>query len=100
MSLVNQFKNKSLKFVKSKPVQMSMFVGLALLARSSFAEDALSGAASVVSDTYNGTMKTYLYVGEAIAAIATLIFTRNIKALGGIGAVAIFLNVVASLAGI
>lgn len=44
-------------------------------------------------------MKTYLYVGEAAAAIMTLIFTRNIKHLGAVGGVAIFFNVVAALAG-
>jgi hypothetical protein len=70
------------------------------MAQGSFAADALSGAEEVVKDTYNGSIKTYLYVGEAVAAIVTLMFTRNIKTLGSVGALAIFFNVVAMLAGV
>ncbi len=79
-----------------------MFFGLAVMARGSFADggDVLAEAEGVVKDAYNGSIKTYLYVGEAVAALLTLIFTRNIKTLGGVGAMAIFLNVVARLAGI
>lgn len=99
MSLLNQYGSKLTKIVKSKPVQLSLLVGLIILAKSAFADDALSSAETVVKDAYNGTIKTYLYVGEAVAAVTTLIFTRNIKTLGGVGAVAIFMNVVAALAG-
>ena len=70
------------------------------MARLCFADDALADAEPVVTDTYNGSLKTYLYVGEAVAAIAALIFTRNIKHLGGALAVAMFLNMVARLAGL
>jgi hypothetical protein len=77
-----------------------ILICLLIIAQGSFADDALSVAEPVVKDTYNGSIKTYLYVGEAVAAVVTLIFTRNIKTLGGVGAVAIFLNVVALLAGL
>ncbi|HAU1387058.1 TPA: fimbrial protein [Legionella pneumophila] len=100
MSQLIRYRNKVVSFMKKAPVKMTLFIGLIVLARASFADDPLAGAEPVVKDAYNGTLKTYLYVGEAIAAIMTLIFTRNIKALGGVGAIAIFLNVVAALAGI
>lgn len=80
--------------------KLFMVACLFIVAHGSFAMDALSGAEDVVKDTYNGSIKTYLYVGEAVAAVVTLMITRNIKVLGGVGAVAIFLNVVAALAGI
>lgn len=100
MSRLILYRNKVASFMKKAPVKMMLFIGLIVLARASFAEDPLAGAEPVVKDAYNGAIKTYLYVGEAVAAIMALIFTRNIKALGGIGAVAIFLNVVAALAGL
>lgn len=100
MSLINQVRSSSLALIKSRAVQFSLLIGLLILAKATFADDALSGAESTVKDTYNGSIKTYLYVGEGIAALLTLMFTRNIKTLGGVGAMAIFLNVVAALAGI
>lgn len=99
MSLLSQYGNKFSSVLKSKPVKLSLLVALMMMVRSTFAEDSLSGAADIVKEAYNGSIKTYLYVGEAVAAVMTLIFTRNIKALGGVGAVAIFMNVVALLAG-
>ena len=100
MSLLNQFRSSILNSIHSNQGKLFILVCLLIMAQGSFAADALSAAETVVKDTYNGSIKTYLYVGEAVAAIMTLMFTRNIKALGGVGAVAIFLNVVASLAGI
>lgn len=93
------FKNKVLTALQSKPVKLVLLIGLMVIVKCTFAEDALSGAADVVKEAYNGAIKTYLYVGEAVAAVMTLIFTRNIKALGGVGAIAVFMNVVATLAG-
>lgn len=83
-----------------KYIKPLLFIFLYLLANASFAEDALAEATPIVKDTYNNSIKTWLYIGEATAAVVTLIFTRNIKTLGAIGAVIIFLNVVAKLAGI
>lgn len=100
MLLFNQLKGSSLLLTKPKILRLGLFIGLVVLTRGVFAEDALSAAEPVVRDTYNGSMKTYLYVGEGVAAVLALIFTRNIKTLGGIGAVAIFLNIVAALSGI
>jgi hypothetical protein len=57
-----------------------ILICLLIMAQESFAADALSSAEEVVKDTYNGSIKTYLYVGEAVAAVVTLIFTRNIRA--------------------
>lgn len=98
MSRVTQYKNKVIDFIQTHHWQILFFVVLFLLAQGSFAEDALSAAEPTVKDTYNGSMKTYLYLGEAVAALTTLIFTRNIKHLGYVGGVAIFFNVVAALA--
>ncbi|CZP45522.1 hypothetical protein [Legionella pneumophila] len=100
MSRLTQYKNNVIDFIQAHHWQIAFFIVLFVLAQGSFAEDALSAAEPTVKDTYNGSIKTYLYVGEAVAAIMTLIFTRNIKHLGAVGGVAIFLNVVAALAGI
>lgn len=94
------FKENVLNSLNSNIGKVFIVVCLLIMAQGGFAADALSGAEEVVKDTYNGSIKTYLYVGEAVAAVVTLMMTRNIKALGGVGAVAIFLNIVASLAGI
>ncbi|MFA6302195.1 MAG: type IV conjugative transfer system pilin TraA [Legionella sp.] len=99
MTLI-QYRNTVLNSINSNLGKIFLVVCLLIMAQGSFAADALSVAEEVVKDTYNGSIKTYLYVGEAVAAVVTLMMTRNIKALGGVGAVAIFLNIVASLAGI
>lgn len=99
MLIINQCKKMLLKVAQSSPVQAILFLTLLILAQASFAEDVLSPAETVVKEAYNGSIKTYLYIAEAIAAVLALIFTRNIKVLGGIGAVAIFFNVVAKLIG-
>lgn len=100
MEKFRQYGNRLARFTDSGLVRLILVMTLMLVARMTFAEDALSAAEPVIKDTYNKTIKTYLYVGEAIAAVVTLIFTRNIKTLGGVGAIAIFLNIVAKLAGI
>lgn len=100
MLLPSQFRNKCIQIIKSKPAKLALFFGLVVMAHGSFAEDVLAEAEGVVKDAYNGSIKTYLYIGEAVAAVIALIFTRNIKTLGGVGAIAIFLNVVTKLAGI
>lgn len=97
MSTNRSYKNRFLEIITSAPVKLALLTGLILLSKGSFAEDALVEAEAVVKDTYNGSIKTYLYIGEAIAAIVTLIFTRNIKVLGGVFALAMFMNVVAVL---
>jgi hypothetical protein len=93
-------KSKVLPFIKSLPIKAILFLSIFLVTRFCFADDALADAEPIVKDTYNGSIKTYLYIGEAVAALMTLIFTRNIKHLGGVLAVAIFLNIVAKLAGV
>ena len=100
MTLVKQVGSKCLNLIKSQHLQLLLLVALMILAKNTFADDALSGTEGIVKDTYNGTIKTDLYIGEGVAALITLMFTRNIKTLGGVGAMAIFLNVVAALAGI
>ena len=100
MTRVKQVGSKCLSLMKSQHLQFLLLIALMILAKSTFADDALAGTEGIVKDTYNGSMKTYLYVGEGVAALITLMFTRNIKTLGGVGAMAIFLNVVAALAGI
>lgn len=85
--------------MKSNFVKFTALFVLFILANSCFATDALVDAEAIVKDTYNGSLKTYLYIGEAVAAITTLIFTRNIKTLGAVGGIAIFFHVVAALVG-
>jgi hypothetical protein len=99
MNLLEQIKTKSQKILDVLPLKTIVFLSIFLLARLCFAEDALAEAEPIVKDTYNGSLKTYLYVGEAVAAIMALIFTRNIKHLGGVLGVAFFINLVAKLAG-
>jgi hypothetical protein len=100
MTLLNQCGKQFSKIMKMNAVQGLLLIAFMIVAQSTFADDSLAPGVEVVKDTYNGSIKTYLYLGEAVAAIATLIFTRNIKTLGGVGAMAIFLNVVAALAGV
>ena len=100
MTLVKQVGSKCLNLIKSQHLQFLLLIALMILAKNTFADDALAGAEGVVKDAYNGSVKTYLYVGEGIAAAVALMFTRNIKVLGSVGAMAIFFNVVAALAGI
>mgnify|MGYP000750552756 CR=1 FL=1 len=100
MSIVTRYKNNVVDFIQAHHWQIVFVVALFLLAQGSFAEDALSAAETTVKDTYNGSMKTYLYVGEAVAALMAVIFTRNIKHLGYIGGIAMFFNVVAALTGL
>lgn len=97
--ITNQIKQTLLKSIKANPTKLMMLFVLFILANTSFALDALVDAEPIVKDTYNGSIKTYLYIGEAVAAITTLIFTRNIKTLGAVGGVAIFFHVVAALVG-
>lgn len=100
MSLLNQNKSNLLNFINTHMGTIFIVLCLLIMAGSSFAGDVLSTTEGVVKDTYNGSIKTYLYIGEAVAAITTLIFTRNIKVLGAVGGVAIFFNIVALLAGV
>jgi len=100
MSLFNQFRGNVISNVNANIGTIFILICLLVMAQGTFAADALSSAEEIVKDTYNGSIKTYLYVGEAVAAVVTLMFTRNIKTLGGVGAMAIFLNVVAMLAGV
>ncbi|VEE02711.1 fimbrial protein [Legionella longbeachae] len=99
MSLVEPLQNKVSSWIQGWPIKTILFFSIYFIARLCFAEDALVDAEPVIKDTYNGSLKTYLYVGEAVAAIVTLIFTRNIKHLGGVLLLAVFLNIVARLAG-
>lgn len=100
MALLNQYGNKCLSILKSKPVQFLLLFGLVILVKTTFAESALVDADPIVKDTFNQSIKPYLYIGEGVAAIVTVMFTRNIKTLGAVGGVAVFLNIVAMLAGI
>ena len=100
MSRVTQYKNNVIDFVQTHHWHIVFFVALFLLAQGSFAEDALSAAEPIVKDTYNGSMKTYLYVGEGVAAVMAVIFSRSIKHLGAVLGISVFLNIVAALAGI
>lgn len=94
------FKDNVLNSLNSNLGKIFILVCLLIMAHGSFAADALAGAEDVVKDTYNGSIKTYLYIGEAIGAVVTLMFTRNIKTLGVIAGIAMFFNVVAILAGV
>ncbi|HRD70434.1 MAG TPA: fimbrial protein [Legionella sp.] len=93
-------KNKACIVIQALPIKTLLFISIFIIARFCFAQDALADAEPIVKDTYNGSLKTYMYIGEAVAALMTLIFTRNIKHLGFVAGVAIFFNVVAMLAGV
>ena len=100
MNLIEPINNKISNLIQGLPIRTILFVSIFLIARLCFADDALAEAEPVVKDTYNGSLKTYMYVGEAVAAVAAVVFTRNIKHLGGVLVVAMFLNMVARLAGL
>lgn len=86
------------KVWQSSTTKALLFVSGIFLVKTVFAEDALGGTTEDLKDTYNGSIKTYVYVFEALSALLGLAITRKITVLLGIGAVAIFLNMVAKLA--
>ena len=86
------------KVWQSSTTRALLFVSGIFLVKTVFAEDVLGETTGDLKDTYNGSIKTYVYVFEALAAILGLIVTRKITVLLGIGAIALFLNVVAKLA--
>ena len=62
------FKDNVLNSLNSNLGKIFIVVCLLIMAHGSFAADALAGAEDVVKDTYNGSIKTYLYIGEAIGS--------------------------------
>lgn len=100
MSRAIQFKNNVIDFIQAHYGKILFFTILILLAQGSFASNALADADPVITETYNGSLKKYLYIGEGVAAVVALMFTRSIKHLGALFGVAMFLNILAALADI
>lgn len=77
-----------------KAISFLIFV---LSIQQSFAEgqDLLQGTTATALSTFNGSIKTFIYLLEIIMAVGVYIKTRNFMALGGIVVVAFFINVIA-----
>lgn len=75
-------------------------LSLASLATHAFAAgtDLLSGTEANLVETLNKTGKKYLYIAEGITALVTGIMTKNWVVLIGIIVVAVFLNIVLTMA--
>ena len=86
------------KVWQSSTTKALLFVSGIFLVKTVFAEDVLGETTGILKDTYNGSLKTWAYVGEAVAALFGLLFVRSIKGLFVIFAVVIFLAVVTTLA--
>jgi hypothetical protein len=75
-----------------------VIMSLSMLASQVFATDLLKGTETALLDTLQNTGKKYIYLAEGITAIASYITTKNVLVLVGVVVVAIFLNIVISLA--
>ncbi len=75
------------------------FIALSTHAFADSGTDLLQGTDSSAWDTFNGTGKKYIYLGEGLVAVFTYIKTKNVMALIGIVIVAIFINVILTMAG-
>ena len=96
-NLANKFfSNRKVKIV----LQAVAVLSIASLATHAFAAgtDLLSGTEANLVETLNKTGKKYLYIAEGITALVTGIMTKNWVVLIGIIVVAVFLNIVLTMA--
>lgn len=76
-------------------------VSLTSLAAQAFGEEAkdlLKGTEDTLMKTLEGTGKKYLYIGECIVSLLAYIQTKNFMVLLGIIIVAIFFNIMLTMA--
>lgn len=62
------------------------------------ATDIGSGMVQDVRDTANGSLKTLMYVAEAVGAFIAYLATRKVVVFGGVLALAVFLDVAFKMA--
>lgn len=81
--------------------RLTFGMGILATCLDSFAagSDILQGTDESLWATMNGTGKKYIYAVEGIVALAAFIKTKNLLMFGGIIAVAIFMNIILSIAG-
>lgn len=87
------------KVWKSSTAKALLVIGGMLLVKTAFATDVLENTTTDLSDTYNGSIKKWIYLIEGLFALGALFITRKIASLFVVGAIAIFLNIIAKLAG-
>lgn len=101
----SRFKNRfcGLKNVwtSNKLRQILAYVALTSLAMFTaqvFGADLLAGTETTLLDTLKGTGKKYLYIAECIVSLLVYIQTKNVMVLIGIIVVAIFFNIMLTMA--
>ena len=77
-----------------------LLVGLCSHAFADDGKDLLAGTDTSLWATLNGSGKKYIYFIELIFAIAAYIKGKNLMVFSGVIAIAIFINVVLSIAGV
>jgi hypothetical protein len=82
-----------------RAVAVLSLVGLVTQAFADAGTDLLSGTEASLLATLKGTGKKYIYITEGIVALIAYITTRNFMVLIGIIVVAIFFNVMLTIAG-
>lgn len=75
-------------------------IGLLAFCTSSFATDLLQGQAQDLVDTINGEGKIFIYIVELIISIAVYMKTSNLTKFMGVIAIAIFINIALTFAGV
>jgi type IV conjugative transfer system pilin TraA len=75
-------------------------IGIICMSTDVLATDLLAGTTDNLVETLNKSGKTYIYIAEFILSIVAYIKTKNILFLAGIVVVAVFFNVMLSVAGI
>ena len=81
-----------------KTLQYITLASLAGLATQAFGTDLLSGTETSLLDTLKGTGKKYLYIAECVVSLLVYIQTKNVMVLVGIIVVAIFFNIMLTMA--
>jgi hypothetical protein len=71
---------------------------VAMLTVRAFGADLLAGTEATLLDTLKGTGKKYLYIAECIVSLLVYIQTKNVMVLIGIIVVAVFFNIMLTMA--
>ena len=102
MQLIKKSYNAIDKYFSSpkaiRILQALAFLSLAGLAIHVNADDLLKGTETNLIETVSKTGKRYLYIAEGITAVVAGIMSKNWLVLGGVVVVAIFINIVITMA--
>jgi|GEM_PF-2424296 len=85
-------------------IAINLFITICLIGISSLAlaagDDILKGTDASLIATITGSGKRYIYITEGLVSLAMYIKTKNLLVLFGIIVVAVFFNIVLTVAGV